>query len=80
MLTVAVYAGLMAVATIFLGALGRIARGSWEAGAFVGAAVFLLAIPFAPLLGGWCLMVWWLDVPIERLVRRYRARQATRTP
>jgi len=79
-LTVAVYAGLMAVATIFLGALGRIARGSWEAGAFIGAAVFLLAIPFAPLLGGWCLMVWWIDVPIDRLVRRHRARQAARNP
>lgn len=70
LLTVGVYSGLMAVATLFLGILGRIALGSWQSGSFIGIAVFLLAIPLAPLMGAWCLMVWWLDPVIERVWRR----------
>lgn len=72
LLAVAVYSGLMAVATLFLGALARIATGSWESGSFIGVAVFLLAIPLAPLVGAWCLLVWWLDLPIQRLWDHHR--------
>lgn len=73
MLTVGVYAGFMALATLFLGALGRIATGRWHAEVFISAFVFLLAVPFAPLLGAWCLIVWWLDVPLGWLLNRFRA-------
>lgn len=71
-LTVAVYSGLMAVATLFLGILARMASGAWAAGSFIGIAVFLLAIPLAPLLGAWCLLVWWLDLPAQRLWDHHR--------
>lgn len=76
-LTVGVYASLMFVATLFLAALGRSITGSWRAEPLVGAVIFLLAIPFAPLLGSWCLIVWWLDVPAERVIRARRRRRAT---
>lgn len=69
-LTVAVYAGLMAAATLFLGTLGRMATGRWRAATFVGAGVFLLAIPLAPLLGAWCLLAWLLNRPLEYLWER----------
>lgn len=72
-LTVAVYAGLMALATLLMGLLSRMARGRWSAEPFVGAGVFLLAVPFAPLLGSWCLLVWWVDMPIGWAVVRVRA-------
>lgn len=72
-LTVAVYSGLMAVATLFLGTLGRMATGRWQSGTFVGIVVFLLAIPLAPLVGAWCLLVWWLDPPLQRLWDRRHA-------
>ena len=65
--TVSVYAGLMALATLFLGALARQVTGHWPAGAIVSIIVFLLAIPFAALLGGWCLLVWSIDQPIQRI-------------
>jgi uncharacterized membrane protein len=75
-LTVGVYAGLMCIATLFLAALGRSITGTWAAEPLVGAVIFLLAIPFAPLLGSWCLLVWWLDVPAERIIRARRRRAA----
>ncbi len=78
-LTVGVYAGLMAIATLFLGAFGRVTQGHWMPDTFIGAGVFLLAIPFAELLGGWALMVWALDFPITRLMRRRRAQDGPAT-
>ena len=72
-LTVGVYAGLMAVATLFLGAFARVTQGHWMPDTFIGAGVFLLAIPFAELLGGWALALWALDWPINRWLRRRRA-------
>lgn len=74
MLTVGVYAGFMALATLFLGALDRLAVGHWHGEVVIGAVVFMLAVPLAPLLGSWCLIVWWLDVPLGRLLNRWRAR------
>ncbi len=71
-LTVAVYAGLMALATLFLGVLTRMATGAWAAESVIGTLVFLTAIPLAPLLGAWCLLAWMLDRPIELLWHRYR--------
>lgn len=65
--TVSIYAGLMALATFFLGALARQVTGRWPAGVSISIFVFLLAIPFAALLGGWCLLVWWIDQPIQRI-------------
>ena len=65
--TVSVYAGLMALATLFLGAMARNIRGHWPAGVNISIIVFLLAIPFASLLGGWCLLVWLIDQPIQRM-------------
>jgi uncharacterized membrane protein len=65
--TVSVYAGLMALATLFLGALARQITGRWPAGVGISIFVFLLAIPFASLIGGWCLLVWWIDQPIQRI-------------
>lgn len=79
MLTVGVYAGFMALATLLLGALGRVAVGHWHGETLLSAAVFLLAIPFAPLLGGWCLVVWWLDVPLGWGLSRWRARHRPAT-
>lgn len=75
MLTVGVYAGFMALATLFLGGLSRMAEGRWRAESFISAFVFLLAVPFAPLLGAWCLVIWWLDMPLGWLLARFRARQ-----
>lgn len=72
-LTVGVYAGLMALATLFLGAFGRATSGHWSVTTFIGAGVFLLAIPFAEVLGQWALLLWALDWPINRLIRRRRA-------
>ena len=65
--TVSVYAGLMALATLFLGALARQITGRWPAGVGISIFVFLLAIPFASLIGGWSLLVWWIDQPIQRM-------------
>lgn len=79
MLTVGVYAGFMSLATLFLGALDRLAVGHWHGEVIIGAVVFLLAIPLAPLLGAWCLIVWWLDVPFGRLLNRWRARHRPAT-
>ncbi len=76
-LTVGVYSGLMATAALFLGSLGRVARGAWQVETFISAAGFLLAIPFAPLLGDWCLMIWVLDIPARRAGRHLRARRHT---
>lgn len=67
-LTVGVYAGLMCIATLFLAAFGRLTTGVWRAEALVSAAIFVLAIPFAPILGSWCLQVWWLNVPAGRII------------
>lgn len=75
-LTVGVYAGLMCMATLFLAALGRSITRRWRPEALAGAVIFLLAIPLAPFLGSWCLIVWWLDVPAERIIRARRARTA----
>lgn len=72
-LTVGVYAGLMAVATLFLGAFTRATQGHWMPDTFIGAGVFLLAVPFAEILGGWALLLWGLDYPITRLLQRWRA-------
>lgn len=79
MLTVAVYSGLMALATLFLGTLGRIATGEWRAGSIIGIVVFLMAIPLAPVMGAWCLLVWWLDPPLERLWNHLRGNAAPGT-
>ncbi len=79
MLTVGVYAGFMSLATLFLGALDRMAVGHWHGEVIIGAIVFLLAIPFAPLIGGWCLIVWWLDVPFGWGLNRWRARHRPAT-
>ena len=76
LLTVGVYAGLMCIATLFLGALGRSITGRWNAEPLVAAAIFVLAIPFAPVLGPWCLLVWWLGMPAGRIIRARRARTA----
>ena len=66
-LTVGVYAGLMAIATLVLGALARLADGHWSPIHFVQAGVFLLAIPLADVAGSWCLLVWVLVAPIQRI-------------
>lgn len=79
MLTVGVYAGFMALATLFLGALDRLAVGHWHGEATIGATVFLLAIPFALLLSGWRLITWWLDVPPGWGLNRWRARHRPAT-
>ena len=65
--TVSVYAGLMALAAFFLGSLARQVTGHWPAGAIISIFVFLLAIPFAVLLGGWCLLVWGINHPVQRM-------------
>lgn len=65
--TVSVYAGLMALAAFFLGSLARQITGHWPAGAIISIVVFLLAIPFAVLLGGWCLLVWGINYPVQRM-------------
>lgn len=65
--TVSVYAGLMALAAFFLGSLARQITGHWPAGAIISIVVFLLAIPFAVLLGGWCLLVWGINYPVHRM-------------
>lgn len=65
--TVSVYAGLMALAAFFLGSLARQITGHWPAGAMISIVVFLLAIPFAVLLGGWCLLVWGINYPVQRM-------------
>ncbi|MGB1627813.1 MAG: TMEM175 family protein, partial [Miltoncostaeaceae bacterium] len=79
-LSVGVYAGLMSLATFSLGAISRLAFGNWNAVVIIGGLVFLLAIPFAPLLGGWCLMLWLLNRPINLAWQRIAARRATDTP
>ena len=68
--TVAVYAGLMALASLMLGLLSREVTGTLPASVALSVVVFLLAIPFAGLLGGWCLLIWWIDEPIKRILRR----------
>jgi len=78
--SVGVYAGLMSLATFSLGAISRLAFGNWNAVVIIGGLVFLLAIPFAPLLGGWCLMLWLLNRPINLAWQRIAARRATDTP
>ncbi len=65
--TVSVYAGLMALAAFFLGSLAWQVTGHWPAGAIISIIVFLLAIPFAALLGGWCLLVWGINHPVQRM-------------
>jgi len=65
--TVSVYAGLMALAAFFLGSLAWQVTGHWPAGAIISIIVFLLAIPFAALLGGWCLLVWGINHPVQRI-------------
>ena len=79
-LSVGVYAGLMSLATFSLGALSRLAFGHWNAVVIIGGIVFLLAIPFAPILGGWCLMLWLLNRPINLAWQRIAAHRATDTP
>ena len=79
MLTVGVYAGCMALATLLLGALNRMAVGKWHAEPFIGALAFMLAVPLAPVLGGWCLIVWWLDIPLSQALSRWRARHRPAT-
>lgn len=72
-LTTGVYAGLMAAATVALGALDRAVTGSWPADTALRVGVFLLAIPFAGLIGGWSPMLWALAWPIgNRTARRAR--------
>lgn len=66
-ITVSVYAGLMALAALFIGAMARQVTGRWPAGAIISIIVFLLAIPFAALLGGWCLLVWGINHPAQRM-------------
>jgi len=70
----------MSLATFSLGAISRLAFGNWNAVVIIGGLVFLLAIPFAPLLGGWCLMLWLLNRPINLAWQRIAARRATDTP
>ena len=79
-LAVGVYAGFLSLATFSLGAISRLAFGHWSAVAIISGVVFLLAIPFAPLLGGWCLMVWFLNWPINVAWQRIATRRATDTP
>ena len=66
-ITVSVYAGLMALAALFIGAMAWQVTGHWPAGAIISIIVFLLAIPFAALLGGWCLLVWGINHPVQRM-------------
>jgi hypothetical protein len=60
----------MALASLTLGLLAREVTGRLPASVVLSVVVFLLAIPFAGLLGGWCLLVWWIDEPIQRVLRR----------
>jgi hypothetical protein len=79
-LSVGVYAGLMSLATFSLGAIGRLAFGHWTSVVIIGGIVFLLAIPFAPILGGWCLMLWLLNRPINLAWQRLTAHRAGTAP
>lgn len=76
LLTVGVYAGLMCIATLLLNALWWTATGRVRPEGIAGAVVFLMAIPLAPLVGGWSLIVWWLDVPVGWFIQWRRNRAA----
>lgn len=78
MLTVGVYAGLMCVATVLLSALSATAVGHWRPDGLVSAGVFLLAIPLAPIMGGWSPFVWCLNWPVDLIVGRLRERRRPR--
>lgn len=78
MLTVGVYAGLMSIATVLLSALSAATVGRWESDDLIRAGVFLLAIPLAPVMGGWSLLIWWLNWPVSIMVRRLGERRRRR--
>ncbi len=66
-ITVSLYAGLMALAALFIGAIAWQVTGRWPAWTIISIIMFLLAIPFAALLGGWCLLVWGINHPVQRM-------------
>ncbi len=71
LLTTSVYAGLLAIAILFMGWLGWTVTHQRPAEAFWMAGVFLLAIPLTALMGSWALMVWLAAIPARRIARRF---------
>ena len=65
-LTLGVYAGLMALCASLLGALSWSICGRRPVGSIITAGVFLVAIPFAGILGSWAPILWLLRIPISR--------------
>ncbi len=69
-LTTAVYAGLLALCSLALTWLARVAIGDRSVDGIARAVVFLLAIPFADLLAGWSPVIWFLNLPVSAWVER----------
>jgi len=68
--TTAVYAGLLALCSLALTWLQRVAVDDHSLDGIGRAMVFLLAIPLAPLLGGYSPLIWVLNRPVSTYLKR----------
>lgn len=70
-ITTAVYAGLLALCSLAMTWLQWIAVGDHSLDAVARAVVFLLAIPLAPLIGGFSPLIWVLNWPVTAWFDRH---------
>lgn len=67
----AVYAVLIALPTLCIALLAQDVTGIPSRHGYVMCGIFLLAIPLAPLLGSWALLVWAIDLPLRKVSTKW---------